>query len=296
MSFGPGGSGGGGGGQTNNGQYEVIRKESAPGAEDWFDAVPDATGYENLQWNKRTDYDDDDNLSGSYYSLGVKPSDADKYFYDSSGEMDWEYDEQAYYKDLYNNKTDLGQGYFIEMMDQGEAGWDEDAPAPPDYYVLSQKEGYEALNPNYTSYDPEPKPPVDVGVPEMPGPPDPVPPTPPETPPEAAPPTPPPVNPKDIVNIDPPAANPPVSVPQPVAPVTPPGEVPPDPPEPVAPPVVDPPGSPTNPITPRSPYAGLEEDDEERGRPRQGRRRTRTIMTSGLLSGAPVSRKTLLGG
>ena len=61
---------------------------------------------------------------------------------------------------------------------------------------------------------------------------------------------------------------------------------------------LEPPTTPSAPVTrvqPRTPYAGLEVDDEERGRPRRGRRRSRTIMTSGLIGNQPVQRKTLLG-
>tara|TARA_R110000824_G_scaffold238747_1_gene427482 strand:- start:252 stop:1127 length:876 start_codon:yes stop_codon:yes gene_type:complete len=290
MTFGPP-SGGGGGAVGTDPRYtqytEVRRRESSPGAKDWFDMVPDATGYENLEFIKVDDPyvsgdDDDGDVPARYYTVGVEKDET--YQRDFGDEGESEYDQQAHYEDLFNNSTEFDQGYFIDRKSMGE---DEEGYDLGYEYFLSQKEGYEALNPTFTSYDssPEDEPgPPDVGIPEPPGAPDPdpEPPTPPE----------PPVDPRLIIRKDPPGQTPVAPVP---GPVTPPGEVPPDPPEPGAPPVVDPPGSPTNPITPRSPYAGLEDDDEERGRPRRGRRRTRTIMTSGLLGSAPVTTKTLLG-
>ena len=84
---------------------------------------------------------------------------------------------------------------------------------------------------------------------------------------------------------------------QPPPPTPDPAPAPPAPVTPVEPPSPAPPPPPAVPIRPRAPYAGLEEDDETRGRPRRGRGRSRTIMTSprGVMGSAPITRKTLLG-
>ena len=256
--------------------FKIESRQLDPNSQEWTELQPGATPYEQLEFRKFDDPyfrgDASEETVDQYWTAAVKQSEDDQYnIYDPDTGDVTGYDEQAYFADLYNESAEFGQGYFIdreekEYTDSGDfAGYN---------YFLSQQEGYEALAPDYSAYDPQPEP-----DPEPPTPPTPEPPTP-EPEPEPEPPPPP---------VEPP---PPQPEPEPEPPTP---EPPTPPPEPELEPEPDPPGSPTNPITPRQPYVGLEEDDEERGRPRRGRQRSRTIMTGGLIGGAPVSRKTLLG-
>ena len=274
--------------------FDIQSRQLDPNSQEWTELVPGATPYDMLEFRKFDDPyfrgDPSNETVDQYYTAAVKQSDDSKYnIYDPDTGDVTGYDEQAYFADLYNIGDEFGQGYFIdreekEYTDSGDfAGYN---------YFLAQQEGYEALAPDYSAYDPQPEPepePDPEPSPPTPEPePDPEPPTPP-TPPTPEPPEPPePPTPEP----EPPPPPPPEPEPEPEPPTP---EPPTPPPEPEPEPEPSPPGSPTNPITPRQPYVGLEVDDEERGRPRRGRQRSRTIMTGGLIGGAPVSRKTLLG-
>ena len=184
---------------------------------------------------------------------------------------------------------ELGYGY--TMTETQEETDDNDYM---DVYNLTLQEGYDVPEPVYgqpppPTPDPAPAPPV----------------TPPPPPPPVAPPAPAPAPPAPVPApapapappVAPPPGPPPIPIPIPgqPAPVT--APAPPAPVPPVEPPSPAPPPPPAVPIRPRAPYAGLEEDDETRGRPRRGRGRSRTIMTSprGVMGSAPITRKTLLG-
>ena len=140
--------------------FDIQSRQLNPNSQEWTELVPGATPYDMLEFRKFDDPyfrgDRSNETVDQYYTAAVKQSDDSKYnIYDPDTGDVTGYDEQAYFADLYNIGDEFGQGYFIdreekEYTDSGDfAGYN---------YFLAQQEGYEALAPDYSAYDPQPEP------------------------------------------------------------------------------------------------------------------------------------------